>query len=98
MSPTPEMRQWRRKTYYACTLTCLAVALLVAGGTYWFYVRATNRTTCVSRVIMERLKASSEQAAHDKTTSPSQRARASATAKFEGTLLNALHPVPRSTT
>lgn len=55
-----------------------------------------NQTTCVSTVILARLKASADQAADDKTTSESQQARARASADFEQLLLNHLLPVPPS--
>lgn len=53
-----------------------------------------NQTTCVSTVILARIKASSNQAAKDKTTSKSVRARAKASADFWQLLLNHLKPVP----
>lgn len=53
-----------------------------------------NQTTCVSTVILSRLKASSDQASTDQTTSESQRQRAKASSAFEQLLLNHLTPVP----
>lgn len=55
-----------------------------------------NQTTCVSTVILSRLKASADQAASDKTTSESQQKRAQASADFEALLLSHLKPVPPS--
>lgn len=55
-----------------------------------------NQTTCVSTVILSRLKASADQAAGDLTTSESQRARARASSDFEELLLSHLKPIPPS--
>lgn len=72
------------------------IALSVGLGFYVLSLNNTddsnNRTACVSTVILSRLKASSEQAATDKTVSPSSQARSAATAVFEGTLIDALRP------
>lgn len=43
MSPTPEMRRWRLITLAWCFLMCIAIALIVAGGTYYFVTRTTDR-------------------------------------------------------
>lgn len=55
-----------------------------------------NQTTCVSTVILSRLKASSDQGAKDMTVSRSQRLRSKATADFERALIYHLRPVPPS--
>lgn len=101
MSPTPEMRRWRHHTLAICACACLAFLCIAAAAGYWFYVKAqddirasNNRTTCVSSVILGRLRASSLQAATDDTVSESSRARSSATATFESVLIGALRPIP----
>lgn len=81
-----------------------AIAATIGAGVLWIAIDhsnaqfrdAQNRTTCVSRVILARLKASSEQAAKDPTVSDSTRARSRATVVFETALLNTLRTQPRS--
>jgi hypothetical protein len=53
------------RTYFVCTLMCLAVALLVGAGAYWLWGSTQdqirdqgNRTTCVSVVVLSSVKAS----------------------------------------
>lgn len=53
-----------------------------------------NQTTCVTQVILARIKASSDQASSDKTQSPSARERAKASADYWRLLLVHLTPVP----
>lgn len=101
--PTPEMQRWRRHTLAICACACLAFLCIAAAVGYLVYVQAqddirasNNRTTCVSSVILGRLRASSLQAASDKTVSESSQARSAATATFESVLIGALRPIPPS--
>lgn len=100
--PTPEARRRRRRLAGIVTLVWLVGGLTGFASSYYISESRNselrhnqNAVVCVFRSILIPARAASEQAAHDKTQSPSARARARAAAKRDDTILASLLTAPR---